>query len=726
MNIYDKRKLGIQQTDLDPINALENKIEIQSPVLLQPTIQQSTDVDNNKFKIINIGTLRKPVNINALYSKDESVYIDTDIRRRLTSKGEVGPVKKYYFAQATEIKNMNGELVNYQPGLKSLDPDDPYDPLFASFNRMTSFKPQLFISGSTTGIRQGDQEAFFSVFNSGFAKTNNIIVKGAGSDVNGTYALIGPDSYGRPVYRLLVAPANIRIYGTSFNEAPYIRYKFFNTITTNFSTQNLYDPQQPSGGQWMIDTNNSLTEFYRRSYLYALNPTDGINDLPTGSWFSTGIRIQSWRPIRSGTNPAPTSSLLELEGFFKLASTRKSYNVLKIYGVNVGGTGIITGSTSGVLPTGILTYTSNIPPAWITYPHAYNTTSYPAFNTDLIVVPKGDSNLATGIKDLLIISTGISTKKIVYVSPHKPYSFIGFWAELTPSSRIAITGSEGAIINTRDVFKLASGNLLSISSEENAVSGLQGYQGYELFDGFPTLDSLYNVDQVKLQQSIPLKNTLFYKLYEPIYRKDSMNTGTWNGVIPSGTPFQIEILRTKNDTLGIDSNFQFNLYSKNYFTLFSGHTITESGGGVTGSQSGSYEISSGVFESGIHYNYIINNDTNEYLNGHFEGKATLYSEISSRTAEYLAQQSAYKKMRSKLLGTLWDKGFTKTNSKVNKMIKLLNSGRYPENVYRYDIISESGDYIEATGILTSAGIRESGGSIIRPDFAIRILPTLIS
>ena len=708
MNNYDKRKLGIQQTDLDPINALENKIEIQSPVLLQPTIQQSTDVDNNKFKIINIGTLKKPVNINVLYSKDENVYIDTDINRRLNSKGVLGPEKKYYFAQATEIKNTNGELINYQPGLKTLDPDDPYDPLFASFNRMTSFKPQLFISGSTTGIRQGDQESFFSIFNSGFAKTDNIVVKSAGSDVNGTYAMIGLDGYGRPVYRLLVAPANIRIYGTSLNEVPYIRYKHFNTLSTSFN------PQQPSGGQWMIDTNNSFTEFQRRAYLYALNPTDGIYDLPTGSWFSTGIKV-SWVPAISGKSPAPTSSMLELDGFFKLASTRKSYNVLKIYGINIANTGIVTGSTSGVLPTGIPGYT--IKPSWITYPHAYQTTSYPAFNTDLIVVPKGDSNFATGIKDLLVISTGISAKKIIYVSPHKPYSFVGFWAEPAPSSRIAITGSGGAIINTRDVFKLASGNLLSVSSEDNRVSGLQSYQGYDMFSGIPTLDSLYNVDQVKLQQSIPLKNTLFYKLYEPIYRKDAINTGTWNGVIPSGTPFQIEILRTKNDTYGIDNNFQFNIYSKNYFTLFSGYTVTESGVN---------ENSSGVFESGVRYNYVINNETNEYLNGHFEGKTTLYSEISSRNAEYLAQQSAYKKMRSKLLGTLWDKGFTKTNSKVKKIIKLFNSGQSPQNLYRYDIITESGNYIEGSGILTSAGIRQSDGSIIRPDFAIKIQPTLIS
>jgi hypothetical protein len=721
MNIYDKRKLGIQQTDLDPINTLENKIESESPILLQSTVQQSTDVDNNKFKIINIGTLRKPVNINVLYSKDESVYIDTDINRRLNSKGELGPEKKYYFAQATEIKNTNGELINYQPGLKSLDPDDPYDPLFASFNRMTSFKPQLFISGSTTGIRQGDQEAFFSIFNSGFAKTNNIIVKGAGSDVNGSYAQVGLDYYGRPVYRLLVAPPNsLEIernskFSTSPNTAPYIRYKFSNVTNPYIFSQvgNITGAKQLSG-QWVIDTDNEFTSFTKRGYLYALNRTDGINDLPTGSWFATGVRVNF--TVLSGKNPAPTSSLLELDGFFKLASTRKSYNVLKMYGINIGNTGIATGSTSGVLPTSLPGF-EDIKPAWITYPHAYQTTSYPAFNTDLIVVPKGDSNLTTGIKDLLIISTGISTKKIIYVSPHKPYSFVGFWAELTPSSRIPISGISGSIVNTRDVFKLTSGNLLSVSSEDNTVSGLQSYFGYDILSGIPSLDSLYNVDQVKLQQSIPLKNTLFYKLYEPIYRKDSVNTGTWNGVIPSGTPFQIEILRTKNDTLGIDNNFQFNLYSKNYFTLFSGYTITESGVN---------EISSGVFESGIRYNYIVNDNTNEYLNGHFEGKATLYSQISSKNAEYLAKQSAYKKMRSKLLGTLWDKGFIKTNSKVNKMIKLFNSGRYPENLYRYDIISESGNYIEGSGILTSAGIRQSDGSIIRPDFAVKIQPTLIS
>jgi hypothetical protein len=706
MNNYDKRKLGIQQTDLDPINALENKIESESPILLQPTIQQSTDVDNNKFKIINIGTLRKPVNINALYSKDENVYIDTDIRRRLNSKGEVGPEKKYYFAQATEIKNMNGELINYQPGLKSLDPDDPYDPLFASFNRMTSFKPQLFISGSTTGIRQGDQETFFSIFNSGFSKTDNIVVSGAGSDVNGTYVPIGPDDYGRPVYRLPSAQA---IVGDLLgNQVLYIRYKYFNTVSTRFN------PQQPSGGQWMIDSNNSLTPVAKRGYLYALNPTDGIYDLPTGSWFSTGIKLVS-PSILSGNNPAPTSRRLEIEGFFKLASTRKSNNLFKIYGININNTGIVTGTTSGVLPTGIPGY--SIKPSWISYPHAYNTTNYPALNTDLIVIPKGESNLTTGIKDLLIISTGVSTKKIIYVSPHKPYNFIGFWAETVPSKRISITGALGSVINRRDVLKLTSGNLLSISSEETLVSGLQSYFGYDMLNGVPTLDSLYNVDQVKLQQSLPLKDTLFYKLYEPLYRKDSINTGTWNGVIPSGTPFQIEILRTKNDAYGIDNNFQFNLYSKNYFTLFSGYTITESGVN---------EISSGVFESGIRYNYIINNDTNEYLNGHFEGKATLYSEISSRNAEYLAQQSAYKKMRCKLLGKLWDKGFTKTNSKVKKIIKLFNSGQYPNNLYRYDIISESGNYIEGSGILTSAGIRQANGTIIRPNFGIKIQPTLIS
>ncbi len=697
MNNYDKRKLGIQQTDLDPINALENKIESESPILLQSTLQQSTNVDNNKFKIINIGTLRKPVNINVLYSPDQNVYIDTDVRRSLNSKGQLGPEKKYYFAQATEIKNMNGELTNYQPGLKNLDPENPYDPLFASFNRLSSFPPQIFISGNTTGIRQGDKETFFSIFNSGFSKTNTITVKGAGSNVNGTYSEIGTDSYGRPVYRLF----------NTVGQSPYIRYKFFNTISTRFN------PQQPSGGQWMIDTNNSFTPLSKRGYLYALNPTDGLYDLPTGSWFSTGIQLQS---LLSGQNPAPTSSLLEIEGFFKLASTRKSNNLLKIYGININNTGIVTGSTSGMLPSGISGY--NIKPSWITYPHGYNTTSYPAFNNDLIVVPKGDlSNLTTGIKDLLIISTGISTKKIIYVSPHQAYNYIGFWAESSPSNRVAITGAGGSIINTRNILKLTSGELLSISSEETLVSGLQSYFGYDMTSEVPNLDSLYNVDQVKLQQSIPLKDTLFYKLYEPIYRKDSINTGTWNGVIPSGTPFQIEILRTKNDTPGIDNNFKFNLYSKNYFTLFSGYTITESGVN---------EISSGVFESGIRYNYIVNNDTNEYLNGHFEGKATLYSTISYKNAEYLAQQSAYKKMRSKLLGTLWDKGFTKSNSKVRKIIKLLNSGKYPDNLYRYDIISESGNYIEGSGILTSAGIRQSDGSIIRPDFAIKIQPTLIS
>jgi hypothetical protein len=73
--------------------------------------------------------------------------------------------------------------------------------------------------------------------------------------------------------------------------------------------------------------------------------------------------------------------------------------------------------------------------------------------------------------------------------------------------------------------------------------------------------------------------------------------------------------------------------------------------------------------------------------GRFFGKALQYSTESLETATYLANAKADSIAKSKLYGTLWDKGFTSTNSRVKKTIKLFNGGTLP------------------TGIKTSAGIR---------------------
>ena len=57
-----------------------------------------------------------------------------------------------------------------------------------------------------------------------------------------------------------------------------------------------------------------------------------------------------------------------------------------------------------------------------------------------------------------------------------------------------------------------------------------------------------------IKQNIPLKDTLFYKFYNHIYNGDkTLATGTWDGTIPSGTYFTVELISTYfNDDFGID------------------------------------------------------------------------------------------------------------------------------------------------------------------------------
>jgi len=55
-----------------------------------------------------------------------------------------------------------------------------------------------------------------------------------------------------------------------------------------------------------------------------------------------------------------------------------------------------------------------------------------------------------------------------------------------------------------------------------------------------------------LKQDEPLKDTYFYKFYNQLYDNEifgkSMATGTWNGIIPSGAYYAIEIITTKLNT----------------------------------------------------------------------------------------------------------------------------------------------------------------------------------
>lgn len=69
-----------------------------------------------------------------------------------------------------------------------------------------------------------------------------------------------------------------------------------------------------------------------------------------------------------------------------------------------------------------------------------------------------------------------------------------------------------------------------------------------------------------LHQAEPLKDTYFYKFYNQLYDSQiygkSMATGTWNGVIPSGAYYSVEIITTKlNTDVGIHGGNLSLIYS---------------------------------------------------------------------------------------------------------------------------------------------------------------------
>jgi hypothetical protein len=70
---------------------------------------------------------------------------------------------------------------------------------------------------------------------------------------------------------------------------------------------------------------------------------------------------------------------------------------------------------------------------------------------------------------------------------------------------------------------------------------------YDLNDLIPYTE--YKVTNY-LQQTTPIKDTWFYKIYSGAYTSNNgkklFNTGTWNGIIPSGTNLYIEYISTNN------------------------------------------------------------------------------------------------------------------------------------------------------------------------------------
>ena len=230
-----------------------------------------------------------------------------------------------------------------------------------------------------------------------------------------------------------------------------------------------------------------------------------------------------------------------------------------------------TGNTSGISNLNYNGY-------YLPYPLSIYNSNYNAYNIPLkISTFYPDSfQINSGEKALngiIVISTGNgTTSKICYLSNHG----------LTTGYRDTFVFGQASTVNTftniTGFKKINSG----ISIKTLAI-GSEYYTGGDIFSGsgidyaknsgfFDSSVNTYYVTGITgsinpytiganqhLKQDIPIKDTLFYKFYNSIYTgSKTLNTGTWNGIIPTGTVVQIELISTEiNKLLGTKYPFYF-------------------------------------------------------------------------------------------------------------------------------------------------------------------------
>jgi hypothetical protein len=225
-----------------------------------------------------------------------------------------------------------------------------------------------------------------------------------------------------------------------------------------------------------------------------------------------------------------------------------------------------SGNTSGYNTTNYNGY-------YIPYPTTLNSYNYNAYAiplklatsyTDTFLI-SDSNNIVSGelpVKGIIMISTGNGIKsKICYISSHGLNTgyrdafiygsdrTVNSFTNLTGYKKIASGCSIKALVLGSEYF---SGNVFSGSGIVFADQISTGYTG-EVHNSF-------KIDQNQhIKQDLPIKDTLFYKFYSGLYTgSKTFNTGVWNGIIPTGTNVQIELITTElNKRIGTNYPIYF-------------------------------------------------------------------------------------------------------------------------------------------------------------------------
>jgi hypothetical protein len=82
------------------------------------------------------------------------------------------------------------------------------------------------------------------------------------------------------------------------------------------------------------------------------------------------------------------------------------------------------------------------------------------------------------------------------------------------------------------------------------------------------------------KQNTPLKDTYYYKFYNQLYKDNNktLATGTWNGIIPSGVRFSVELVSVElNELVGINLDTNISVIYSGFGTLDATDSILQTG-----------------------------------------------------------------------------------------------------------------------------------------------------
>jgi len=285
--------------------------------------------------------------------------------------------------------------------------------------------------------------------------------------------------------------------------------------------------------------------------------------------------------------PAQVSNTNTLSGFYyRKYNSTYSPTVIKTTTGFANITGeifrVVNGSYVGWTSSNTQGYdTKNYSSFYLPYPTTVDQTTYNGYAVPVKISPALANfpiRNVTGVKlnGLMVISTGNGVNsKICYISPHGlksglmntfVYSLVK-QDSTAPSYYKGVSGviyrglSLGAEYYT-GVNQFPKSGIRYVRSGDKSVSNAIGYTGESGFW------RLYNIDSTEhLRQTTPINQTLFYKFYNNLYTGNKgFNQGTWDGIIPANTVFQIEYITTEfNKDIGCSHPFYI-LYS-GYGTL---------------------------------------------------------------------------------------------------------------------------------------------------------------